>query len=60
IFVTCPFLENRQLAHSNRLFESTGVAVFYPLLVPSLFDTLKTFPGVSQIQILWSKARFYG
>ncbi len=60
MFVTRAFLEKRQLPCSDRLFESTGVLVFYPLLVPTPFDTFKTYPGVSQIQRLWSKARFYG
>ncbi len=58
--ITCPFLEKRQLPRSNRLFESTGVVVFYPLLVPSLLNPFKSFPRVSQIQRLWSKARLYG
>ncbi len=44
MFVTRAFLEKRQLPRSDRLFESTGVLVFYPLLVPTPFDTFKTFP----------------
>ncbi len=52
MFVTCPFLENCQLARSNRLFESTGVMVFYPLLVPCLFDLQELSLSFSDIEIV--------
>ncbi|PBK82732.1 hypothetical protein ARMGADRAFT_1019507 [Armillaria gallica] len=52
MFITFPFLENHQFTHSNRLFELTGVMVFYPLLVPSLFDLQDLSRSFSDTEIV--------